>query len=149
MKKIILGLFALNSLSAQATILTTVDKNAVLNEVLASLKRHPLTCVNKVNGKTISFAGGNIKSVMGDNFNLTIHLGEQPVIVFQKKFESDQTTQTMKVTTDSLYKTVVGLETEWREAPVVTKTNTGTIINPVYQDVMNEGTLKEQLSCKE
>jgi len=148
MKKIILGLFVFGSFQAHANDLLSIDKNAVLTEVLVSLGAHPLQCVNKVDGKIYNTSQLNIKGVLGEDFDLTIHQSEQPVIIILKKFTNDNSTQLFQVSTDSLYKTVIGIETLHRHAPVVSKVNVGTIIDPVYQEITVEGVVMEQLSCK-
>lgn len=151
MKKILVGLLALGSISSYAGILSFQSNEEVLNEIMLSLQKHDLECTLNGTEETYKSSELSFKRVFGDDFTLIVRRDSQPVVFISKKLTA-KITSVMEVTTDRSYKIVTGLKFKISTANEsrVERVNVGTIIDPEYKDVVTEvpDTLLEDLNCK-
>jgi hypothetical protein len=147
-KSFITGILLFSCFSAQAS--TNSHKQDVLNEVISTLKNNPLECVVHGYDVVLSSDEVNLRGTLGSNFTMNIKEGEQPSIIFERKTPSVNIY--VEVITDDEYKSVIGLNAikYLKNLPKVERRNVGTIISPIYEEVVIErpDTIVQSVSCE-
>ena len=154
MKSFILAFTLLMSASSFASIAEiNATDDEIRDAVINSLLTHQLVCKRSVAPN--KFSGADLKPLIENFYEEDYVLrisknNEQPLIVFDKTTgDENEIKIVMKVTTNKSLKVVTGLELKIYKKVRVIQVNIGTILEPVYQNVVKLGEASDIYSCEE
>ena len=156
MKKMIIGLIALASITSTsfaAILEIDATNDEVRDAIIVSLERSNLKCTVYAGGESAEFVMNysGLKSYFHGDYELTAQTElPQPTIELIKTDQSDEQISRviLTATTSPDLKKVVKLSWSFHENVQKTRINVGTILNPVFQEGLDNGTPSIQILCE-